>query len=99
MKVVPAAISTTARAAGSSAARAMAASMPSGTPGLSAFTGGLSTVTTATSFWLSYRTRSGMGDIMTPPGASLEQRQVDRLAHRLITRIAGVQVIAAVVRR
>src|SRR5436190_6772693 len=71
MKVVPAPISTTARAEGSAAARVTAASMPSGTPGLRAFTGGLSTVITATSFWISYRTRSGMGAIMTPPRMAL----------------------------
>src|SRR5262245_44861822 len=60
MNVVPAPMRTTARAAGSAAARMMAASIPSGTPGLSALTGGLSTVTTATSFWISYRMRSDM---------------------------------------
>ena len=48
MNVVPAPISTIASAAGSADARATALSMPSQTAGLSALTGGLSIVMTAT---------------------------------------------------
>ena len=60
MNVLPAPISTMALAAGSAAARATPASMPSGTPGLRAFTGGLFIVTMATSSWTMYWTSSGM---------------------------------------
>ena len=49
MNVVPAPITTMAWTAGSFAAAWMESRIPSGTPGLSAFTGGLSIVTTAMS--------------------------------------------------
>src|SRR4029077_20568619 len=49
MNVEPAPITTTALTAGSCAAVSMESRMPSGTPGLSAFTGGLSMATTAMS--------------------------------------------------
>ena len=51
MNVRPAPITTTARMSGSAAAASIAAAMPSGTPGLKAFTGGLSIVITPTSPW------------------------------------------------
>src|SRR6476620_5541475 len=60
MNVVSAPIRTIASAAESWQARATASLMPSGTPALRAFTGGLSTVTTATPSRTSYRTSADM---------------------------------------
>src|SRR5437773_2621546 len=60
MKVVPAPMSTMAWAAGSATPRATACSICSQTAGASAFTGGLSIVTTATPSFTWYRTRSDM---------------------------------------
>src|SRR5579871_167527 len=61
MKVRPPPITTTARTAASRSAASMARSMPSGTTGLNAFTGGLLMVTTITSSCRWCRTSSLMG--------------------------------------
>src|SRR5215467_9193780 len=60
-KVVPLPISTAAFTLGSLAICSMASEMPSGTPGLKAFTGGLLTVMTAISLSFVSWTRSLMG--------------------------------------